>query len=1743
MSVIWSGPRLLVPMAIDALVLGTPNVTGAAVNGGFVQVGFDYSALRFNQSPTPKPFAAPSDSGVPKVGAELHWTLPAGLRSASADYNDGEFPLLPNRWIVVRAHTPAGASPNTAPVLTAWLLQSDRIDPDNGTVTWPAPDDPAKFTWMGVEVQLLSSIEDEASTVPRVRAMGPGNAAFAQVYQGLENVLAFHDELADVAPGTISYTVIGFYNPSSWDPLLQASDSQPNGFTNEEQWSAQMERLRLQVGETGSAGELEVAQAAWDEWRSAHGMDPSNLPPAQQELPAQVLFHGSVQQIEWLGPSHAYTQAIPPSADVEVAVGNNPTEALGAWLNNKLTDRKLEDYSIERLLEALMTDRLTDFMNDVVGFENAQHDLRFSSISGGTAWTVERAANQNPNAKTSLPLDATQTDALIALSAQQSALEQAQRAQSSRAWELFAANWKATQSNGKPYSTQIQAAISSLTSELGTLGSMIGQAQDGVTALAAKLRSLLGSSYALGTAKQDAFRAPNDPVVLVSSAKQDDKILQRDLDNQDVDLFCRMTGQTVVSMQVRVDGANPTTLATSDLLAALDLSFLSFVTLPKESRDVLLETLLLDPGVLPWLASLWQKKAGGQSSLPDVEAAISALQHAARGASSLDPSLSVSLVADATGIDGLPPDPLANFTWAEDDQPWTPVYLDWELSWFPTSLDPNGVETSWQLGDIDFEWTGVSVPDQSRISYVGRTLLNTDAPTVLARRIDKLLDDPNIPIPDFERQDLVQVSSALANADVLTQSLSGLNELMIQQTLNVAIGNQSDDTTPDDASVPSPPLLSDESDRPFQPLRSGHFVINRLWVVDAYGQVLKTENPSGIVVPYRSESTVTPGNGNSAFVQLPPRLVQSARLDFQLLSAEDDATPCVTSDRASPICGWVAPNLLDGGLLVFDADGNAQGELLPVQRDDGTGLRWDAAPGLESPLGAPPTLANAHLQQMVVGLLKAGERGTSALAEVLALMDGVSFSSAWRFTSTSTLPLLIGQPLAVVRASVQLELAGDPSYDQAYAQTGQHFTNGFTEVALPLRIGDLGIRTNGVVGYYADDRYDELFAVHGYTTSAATSTAALLAGADPASTGSNAEELVASVTGGSFVKLGHLLALKAQENTGALARSGANGSAPQPTTLLVLMNATAALPAISGFLPVQSRNLPAGPVDAALRAMTFAFRTGPLLVDPQSVRMPLPTDIRGSWSFIRRSTVTTWSSDGVQASTSQAELTARPLQLFEGYLQLSGATPTVELLPVPRFFSMVTTNASTPIVPALSSGVDPASVLVSQTIPLVFTMTNDTGASIDVGMDFQITISLPVGADASTLIDPASASSVSASAQTRNFSAFAEPSLNAVVVTVVPTRATTVAAGGQITVVISNAKINDVANASGVAVAVQASVGTDQGPVQTLAIPKVDSGPMLVAYASPRETGLLQSTRIHWSAGGGAQIRLTGNGENQLQKLNGAGPVWSGEFDVLPNQSQSQTVYQIELQSASNSTLLSELVLVDLRPPEIDDFRVNQRTDLALDQQITFTWDTAFASSATLSPFGQVPLSEARGLQKTPGALLKGSQSTLPVTLSASGYKTPANSTIELTFADVAITYFCYAAMDDTSSVRDPVLRNAASNQLSSPAAGVFDLVVYGPNGPLSRSLGRDEPEVRYFGPYNPSVPAGKLTLYYWVNGFAPGDSLTLNPMGIALGVDSSGKGQTDVTLETTSELTLVAVLSGVTISNTITVTVTKGQA
>ncbi len=284
---------------------------------------------------------------------------------------------------------------------------------------------------------------------------------------------------------------------------------------------------------------------------------------------------------------------------------------------------------------------------------------------------------------------------------------------------------------------------------------------------------------------------------------------------------------------------------------------------------------------------------------------------------------------------------------------------------------------------------------------------------------------------------------ALQNRKFLSQALTGFNDMLIQkqggQLSNAGLFNAGQ--TPDN----------------FSPIRAGVLKFRQLNLVDTFGRT--TELPFDEIIAcedLRDDENIP------RQVTLPPRLIQAARLNFRWLAAGSgfqQSNEMNSHPATHPICGWLLPNFLENSLLVYDQAGVALGALLTVPT-----TRWRATPG--SKTARPEDIQNVHLRKVVVSLASSGN---DSLDDFLSSLGNILENIAPQHSSGEVeTPLLMGQPLAVARASLKLEIFGNPAAPSG-ADRQKPRKHAFGSVRFPIQLGDDEELDDGLVGCWLED--------------------------------------------------------------------------------------------------------------------------------------------------------------------------------------------------------------------------------------------------------------------------------------------------------------------------------------------------------------------------------------------------------------------------------------------------------------------------------------------------------------------------------------------------------------------------------------------------------------------------------------------------------------------------------------------------
>ncbi|WP_287252933.1 hypothetical protein [Moorena sp. SIO4E2] len=929
------------------------------------------------------------------------------------------------------------------------------------------------FRYLGRKIPLAAwpKNDPKAEYLPLLTAVGYGEPTFAAFYPNCHSVFGFHDdEYAAENLDGLQYEVIGWYSEAQQDHL--------NDF---------VEKLRETIPQ--------------DE-----GTPPTNQELIEKEFKWKVNLEAGQKFPESLGFicyarlrfASLNTVKSDKQASVEVTVGNTGTEALSAYLGQKI-DSNYKSI-IEDQLEALhLASRLQHQPLDMTPkFKEARHDKGFNAIAAGTMWTIRlesvgsktaKAEDAHNQAQITLPDDLAHL--LNKLNLLQQDYDRAWHEIESMRRQLFADWYKYMLSSYPPEGSRDQypdidevkhyievKGIAPLQAKLTATGNLMLSEDDSGKITAASA----GESSSTSIASQLAV-AINQLLEKITA-----------LNNQET---VKNTQATYTLKQISSprywQPKEPVLLMTGEAVKAS----------PRHGQDgrlrddELLECEIIKDVTFPI----------SKDSFSAIRAQINQLEGSKTG------------------------EHIAFSNWQE--QPWHPFLLEWEVEVFPiregcnhrtynSNYDNKFITSNYGLKENEADLalqSGKGAILKAANVYSGRSILTPHAGIKLKEQLEAYLNKQILPkyyeakkIPKEQQSDdylsnsdhieeirdwykpkkakdpiytAIRAYKELLNPDLnsLSQSLGGFNEalLMHTQTLQLPIADPLGfaDYQPFTEAVRDVVLQSIRSApeplNDFNPIRSGAMKILRLRLVDTFGQV-KELDVSNIITTEQMTTPDTP-----YLVTLPPRLVQPARLNFRWLSASQGEQEMNTHPATTPICGWILPNNLDNTLAIYDNQGKALGSINQL-------AEWESAPGQNIPI-AVADIGNEHLRKLVNHILTISNsiadppqppltRGESVsfLDNFISALDsGLENIDPENFAQHQGLALLMGRPIAVVRASLNLELQGFPSVNQDWNVFWQDLkrnsrdTDGFDQVKFPIRLGEYHQFNDGLVGYWQEE--------------------------------------------------------------------------------------------------------------------------------------------------------------------------------------------------------------------------------------------------------------------------------------------------------------------------------------------------------------------------------------------------------------------------------------------------------------------------------------------------------------------------------------------------------------------------------------------------------------------------------------------------------------------------------------------------
>jgi hypothetical protein len=1239
--------NLLVPMNVDALAVGSDSNSGswilqvpdfaAGINSGKV--------LGYQQLPPDmwNPFPCPYEQGI-----HLRWALPDGLTHGSAaDATDPNYPEVPNRWFILRLYTDYSQE-SPKPAARAWIVESDFIaeKPDRNrasqwpvlpTTSDPTPSDFQYVRYVGRQIDFKRWPDDGVAQYlsdlgGKLTAVGYGSTTYAAYYPVCRTVFGFHDEMSDFPNANAAHGVSLTYLVAGWyfDPSVDVLHGYANSTNAPARWQDRMAELK------------------WSWYHEADVVD-GKAPPPPSPQPTRTITHGFVSKVNWTGTSYNYG----PDKELrpQLAVGNTSLDALAALVAANASG-DVDPAVLEKVLLAFQSDLLSvyDKYKDSSAIDRELnellHEASFGSRTGGVVHEVRRK-DANAPAGTDQSGDPARSIALPSeLSKALTTLNQIQRELESIASELTSYQeayfhaWH-QRADGADVEDAVfididrkiragQTAADNLLSAFGTAWTTADQAVEKFL-----------PDYELSSSARSRYWQPGDFALLVANAGRTFRHGEDGRFSQNGNLFCRVSGSTLTELDFTTDGGIEVKMP----VTALDVAVPTHggpgpsgdfdTAIRSDVQALLLETVLLDPNQAQFLANRFGTNLGLKPE--ELAEQIRNLQAINWNAPQLQPQPNLS------GSKGLVPSPAAVTYWLDSKgnsgNPWIPLMMQWQFDWYPSYESGDGVAHAlkgWIFNGTDYE-LDPSHSDGSEnptTHYNGITVLTPAAVWNLQKR----LEDYNSRNPDNpDLQAITELISALSKFDLLSQIAGGANLslTMRQQSLQLPpISRETGGLAAASSGGTVVDLINKRYETgPWQqtdvhgnlyfPVRAGHVVLTRLKIVDAFGQVLTVsdkalQNPT-ISSPLKSKE---PGR-----IKLPPRLSQHSRMNFELVSAADDSVVTGADSPTTPICGWLVPDYLDSSLLISSADGKLLGKMqLDAEQKK---VLWipDPVKG-QSQHGPQVPIANPHLNAMQNALLNVAGSDFTKFLNYIEQVEETIYPPASQINSAVS--ALMGSPIAVVRVGLSLELEGLPLTDQSLV--GKFEDHGYSEIAFPVALGDIGQPDDGLFGYFARSSDDETDYKIFYTASGADAgdfTCPYIVQPDP-----NNPPL-------------HLAAYT-------------NGKPASPTYATLLMDPRTKIKLQSGILPATTLVLPPQNTAAVLASHEIFFQVSPVVGSAGTLSLPHPSKKYGAWSWLeleQKKGSDPWESiwnevEDFDQKTGKDGLPLYPVMLREGWLRL-----------------------------------------------------------------------------------------------------------------------------------------------------------------------------------------------------------------------------------------------------------------------------------------------------------------------------------------------------------------------------------------------------------------------------------------------------------------------------------------------------------
>ena len=517
------------------------------------------------------------------------------------------------------------------------------------------------------------------------------------------------------------------------------------------------------------------------------------------------------------------------------------------------------------------------------------------------------------------------------------------------------------------------------------------------------------------------------------------------------------------------------------------------------------------------------------------------------------------------------------------EQAWTPLFLAWEG--FYGEID---FEDGWEFEAKSYKQIK-GINPSAKVNLSGKNIITPNNTYTLVKLLENL-KNKYVDLSDENLRAIDDLILKVSSWDHLSQKLDGFNLGLIKQTTNVGLPLDMGKNPIDKNSIEHigdmndiAPILGgifddiDDGNLLFKDFRSGIFRFNSLLIVDSFGQSLELINDQSAKYKTFYLSKDMQGKDNSLVV-LPPRLLQACRLNFDIVNEKNENIAVDDTSLENPILAWVLPNHLDKSLDFYNNKGEYLGKVaIYAQGDNNHKVLYKGKEILDGHL-------KRFLESSIINDLQSYGSFFETIDKTLWNIDPLG---DWE---DQNLAVLMGRPLALLRAKLEYELQEEPIVYRGWKYALDYKRAKFIDYDLPLLLGSNELRSDSLIGFFEEDNYDQFNCVH----------------------------LPSTAKDNQFIKQidsKNLLHLKIGE------MDNSNKLIPDKKHITMLVDPRGKVHATSHILPVKKLSVPNKFMDS-IKSVQINFRVDSLLSNTisekegdEKITMPIPAQNSGDWSF------------------------------------------------------------------------------------------------------------------------------------------------------------------------------------------------------------------------------------------------------------------------------------------------------------------------------------------------------------------------------------------------------------------------------------------------------------------------------------------------------------------------------------------------